>query len=130
MSNSTIPKLSPVLIGNLSAGYLQTGDLFVQVFPQMNPQLPTKVLVLVLSPTKELLLNSALRDWAEYTACGWLQYTIIMGYILCKQARHACWSQWHWITLSHQYETPRLPLDISVGSWKVSKSIILYSNFG
>ena len=50
-SNSTIPKLSPVLIGNLSAGYLHTGDLFVQVFPQMNPQVPVKVLVLVLSPS-------------------------------------------------------------------------------
>ena len=48
--NSTIPKSSPVLVGNLSAGYLQTGDLFVQVFPRMNPQVPMKVLVLVLSP--------------------------------------------------------------------------------
>ena len=51
MSNSTIPKSSPALVGNLSTRYLHTGDLFVQVFPQMNPQVPVKVLVLVLSPT-------------------------------------------------------------------------------
>ena len=50
-SNLTIPKSSPVLVGNLSAGYLHTGDLFVQVFPRMTPQVPVKVLVLVLSPT-------------------------------------------------------------------------------
>ena len=51
MSNLTIPKSSPVLVGNLSAGYLHTGDLFVQVFPWINPQVPVKVLVLMLSPT-------------------------------------------------------------------------------
>ena len=50
-SNLTIPKSSPVLVRNLSTGYLKTGDLFVQVFPRMNPQVPVKVLVLVLSPT-------------------------------------------------------------------------------
>ena len=60
MGNSTIPKLSPVLIGNLSAGYLQTGDLFVQVFPWMNPQVPMKVLVLVLSPTVNWTLHGSL----------------------------------------------------------------------
>ena len=49
-SKSTIPKLSPILVGNLSTGYLHTGDLYVQVFPWMNPQVPVKVLVLVLSP--------------------------------------------------------------------------------
>ena len=35
-----IPKLTPVLVGNLSARYLHTGDLYVQVFPWMNPQVP------------------------------------------------------------------------------------------
>ena len=58
MGNSIIPKLSPVLVGNLSAGYLQTGDLFVQVFPQMNPQVPVKVLVLVLSPIQNSSLTN------------------------------------------------------------------------
>ena len=52
-SNSTIPKSSPVLVGNLSAVYLHTGDLFVQVFPWMNPQVPVKVLVLMLSPRQD-----------------------------------------------------------------------------
>ena len=58
MSNSTIPKSSPVLVGNLSTGYLHTGDLYVQVFPQMNPQVPVQVLVLMLSPTQQPSLVS------------------------------------------------------------------------
>ena len=57
--NSTIPKSTPGLVSNLSAGYLHTGDLFVQVFPRMNPQVPVKVLVLVLSPTPV----HAIPDW-------------------------------------------------------------------
>ena len=46
-----IPKSTPLLIGYLSAGYLHTGDLYAQVFPRMNPQVPVQVLVLILSPT-------------------------------------------------------------------------------
>ena len=52
-SKSTIPKSSPILVGNLSAGYLHTGDLYVQVFPRMNPQVPVQVLVLVRSPSNK-----------------------------------------------------------------------------
>ena len=45
-----ISKLTPVLVSILSAGYLHTGDLCVQVFPWMNPQVPMQVLILMLSP--------------------------------------------------------------------------------
>ena len=56
MSNLTIPKSSPILVGNSSARYLHTGDLFVQVFPRMNPQVPVKVLVLMLSPISRSII--------------------------------------------------------------------------
>ena len=58
-SKSTIPKSSPILVGNLSTGYLHTGDLYVQVFPRMNPQVPVQVLVLMLSPRVRTLRMQA-----------------------------------------------------------------------